>query len=73
MIFRSGTSPYTANRCDLVGIQNQGERTLIGVQNQIPGVGMHVHMVRMRQQMPLTTRQRDFNRELDWPAQDSIQ
>lgn len=73
MMFRSRTSPHAANRCDLAGIQNQGEGAFIGVKNELPGVGMQVHMIRMRQQMRLSTRERDFNRELDWPTQYFIQ
>jgi hypothetical protein len=72
MKFRSRSGAHAANRRNLVGIQDQRKRAFIGVENEIPGVGMHVHVVRMRQQMPLTTRQRDFNRTLDWPAQYSI-
>lgn len=73
MMLRSRSGAHAANRSDLVGIQDQRKRAFIGVENEIPGVGMHVHVVRMRQQMPLTTRQRDLDRELDWPAQYSIQ
>ncbi len=73
MIYRSRSSPHAANRRDLVGVQDQGKRAFIRVENEIPGIGMHVYMIRMGQEMPLTTRQRDFDRELDWPAQYSIQ
>ena len=61
------------DRHDLIGIHNQGKRPLVREDHQIPGIRMHHCMVGMRQQVRVPARQRDLDRKIHWPPQQSFQ
>jgi hypothetical protein len=48
----------------LFRIQDQRKRTIVGINHQIPGVGMKVSVIRMGQKILLAARKRDLQGEI---------